>query len=131
VVLELMETDLLSIMQAVEAERLSEVDVVLRPGAACCVVIASGGYPEQYKKGYEISLSKASKFAGVTLYHAGTAMRDGKLLTSGGRVIGVTARAPNLKDAIEKAYGAAREVKFEGAYYRSDIGKTALNLIDR
>ena len=92
-------------------------------GSACCVIAASGGYPTEYKKGMEVT----EKDSECTVYHAGTALKDGKLVTSGGRVLGVTATAPTLKEAIEKAYKGIESVNFEGMFFRHDIGQRALN----
>lgn len=122
VVLPLLKTDLLEIMMAVRDERLSEINVEFDTGAACCVIAASGGYPIAYKKGFDI----CEKETDCTIYHAGTALKDGRLVTSGGRVLGVTATAKNLKEAVEKAYKGIESVNFEGMFYRRDIGQRAL-----
>ena len=126
VVLPLLKTDLLTVMRAVHDGRLSEVPVEFANGAAACVVVASSGYPQAYPKGLPISLGDAESRADVTVYHAGTALQDGRLVTSGGRVLGVTATGEDLPAALEKAYAAVREVSFEGAFYRRDIGARAL-----
>ena len=124
VVLPLLKTDLLTIFQAVEEERLAEVPVEFSNACACCVMVVSGGYPAHYEKGKAISIVPS---AGAIYYHSGTARRaDGALVTSGGRVIGATAVGDTLEAAIEKAYAAARGITFEGAYMRSDIGQRAL-----
>ena len=124
VVLPLLKTDLLTIFQAVEEERLAEVPVEFSQECACCVMVVSGGYPAHYEKGKAISIAPS---AGAIYYHSGTARRpDGALVTSGGRVIGATAVGDTLEAAIEKAYAAARGITFEGAYMRSDIGQRAL-----
>ena len=125
VVLPLLESDLLEIMLAVSEERLSEAEVKFKDGAACCVVMASNGYPTKYETGYEITLPQNSN----GIYVAGAKLSDGKLLTSGGRVLGVTETAETLKDAIEKAYKRVNEVHFENAFYRKDIGKKALEVL--
>ncbi len=125
VVLPLLESDLLEIMLAVSEERLSEAEAKFKDGAACCVVMASNGYPTKYETGYEITLPENSN----GIYVAGAKLSDGKLLTSGGRVLGVTETAENLKDAIEKAYKRVNEVHFENAFYRKDIGKKALEVL--
>lgn len=122
VVLPLLKTDLLEIMMAVRDERLSEINVEFDTGAACCVIVASGGYPIAYKKGFDI----CEKETDCTIYHAGTVLKDGRLVTSGGRVLGVTATAKNLKEAVEKAYKGIESVNFEGMFYRHDIGQRAL-----
>ena len=126
VVLPLLKTDLLTVMRAVHDGRLSEVPVEFANGAAACVVVASGGYPQAYPKGLPISLGDAESRADVTVYHAGTALQDGRLVTSGGRVLGVTATGEDLPAALEKAYAAVREISFDGAFYRRDIGARAL-----
>ena len=128
VVLPLLDTDLLTIMRAVEEERLSEVDVRFKGGAACCVILASGGYPEAYEKGKAIDLGGADAIADTWVFHSGTAVKDGQLVTSGGRVLGVTAMGDTLKTAIDRAYDAARRVRFDGMFMRSDIGKRALEV---
>ncbi len=128
VVLPLLDTDLLTIMRAVEEERLSEVEVRFKGGAACCVILASGGYPEAYEKGKAIDLGGADALADTWVFHSGTAVKDGHLVTSGGRVLGVTATGDTLKTAIDRAYDAARRVRFDGMFMRSDIGKRALEV---
>lgn len=125
-VLSLLETDLMDIMLAVEEERLGGMDVRFRPGAACCVVLASRGYPAQYRTGYEIDLGGADRMEDVFVYHAGTRREGEKLITSGGRVLGVTAAAATPEDAVQRAYAAADRVRFENAYCRRDIGARAL-----
>ena len=128
VVLPLLDTDLLTIMRAVEEERLSEIDVRFKGGAACCVILASGGYPEAYEKGKAIDLGGADALKDTWVFHSGTAAKDGQLVTSGGRVLGVTATGDTLKTAIDRAYDAARRVRFDGMFMRSDIGKRALEV---
>lgn len=128
VVLPLLKTDLLTVMQAVENEMLADLDIQWRDGAAACVILASGGYPVHYEKGKEITIP-AGLPANVTVYHAGDKLVDGKLFTSGGRVLGVTATADTLPEALESAYAAARSIHFDGAFMRSDIGKRALAAI--
>ena len=101
--------------------------VLIKPGAAACVVMASGGYPGQYKKGSEIrGLEGARALDDVVVFHAGTAIRDGAVVTSGGRVLGVTATGADLPGAISRAYEGVRAVTFEGAHFRTDIGHRAL-----
>ena len=113
-------------MTAVENGSLSSVPVEWSADSCCCVMIASGGYPEAYEKGKAIDLGKASEYAQV--YHSGTALDDeGHLVTSGGRVLGLSATAPTLKEAVDQAYRAAGEVRFDGAFFRHDIGQRALN----
>ena len=124
VVLPLLESDLLTVMQACTNGTLAETEVKFARKHACCVVTASGGYPESYAKGYEITMTPE---AAAHTYVAGAKLEDGKLLTSGGRVTGTTAVAESLADAVQKAYQLADGVQFENAYRRSDIGKRALD----
>ena len=126
VVLPLLKTDLLTVMQAVHAETLSALPVEFSDEAAACVIVASGGYPKSYKKGCVMDFGKAEELPDVTVYHAGTALKDGKLVTSGGRVLGVTATGKDLETALQKAYAAVEEIHFDGAFYRKDIGQRAL-----
>ncbi len=127
VVLPLLKTDLLTIMQAISAGKLADVNVEFDTGAACCVIIASGGYPVSYEKGKEINLGQSGEIEDVFVYHAGTAIKGGKLVTSGGRVLGVTAIAENLENAVKRAYLGAYEITFDDAFMRHDIGRRALN----
>ena len=122
VVLPLLESDLLTIMQAVQAERLAEVEVRFSGKSACCVIMASAGYPQSYEKGFEITLPQEDSL----IFVAGAKEQDGKLLTNGGRVLGVTELADSLPEAIRKAYETVQTVTFENAYYRKDIGQKAL-----
>ena len=126
VVLPLLKSDLLTIMQACENGTLAETDVEFSDGAACCVIIASGGYPEKYEKGKVIDMDGAEDEENVRVFHSGTALKDGRLLTNGGRVLGVTATADTLEDAIADAYKAAKKIHFDGMFMRSDIGKRAM-----
>lgn len=126
VVLPLLKTDLLTVMQAVHDETLSELSVEFSDEAAACVIVASGGYPKSYKKGCVMDFGKAETLPDVTVYHAGTALKDGTLVTSGGRVLGVTATGKDLETALQKAYAAVEEIHFDGAFYRKDIGQRAL-----
>ena len=126
VVLPLLKTDLLTVMQAVENETLADLNVEWSDGAAACVILASGGYPSHYEKGKVMTLPKTTP-ANVTIYHAGDKLDgEGRLVTSGGRVLGVTAAGPTLKEALADAYTAAETVEFEGKYMRHDIGRRAL-----
>lgn len=126
VVLPLLKTDLLTIMQAVENETLSDLDIEWSGGSAACVILASGGYPSHYEKGKAMTFP-ASLPANVALYHAGDKLDgQGRLVTSGGRVLGVTAVAPTLNEALADAYAAAETVDYEGKYLRRDIGRRAL-----
>ena len=120
VVLPRLKTDLYEIFDAIIDERLADVNIEWEDNAAVCVIIASGGYPESYKKGVPITIGKLDD--GIVLYHAGTAYKDGKLVTSGGRVIGVTATGKDIDEARKKAYANVDKVSFEGAFYRRDIG---------
>ncbi len=122
VVLPLLETDLLTIMKAVAEERLAEVEVKFSSKSACCVIMASAGYPESYEKGFEITLPADDSL----IYIAGAKEADGKLLTNGGRVLGVVELADTLPEAIAKSYESVKTVKFDNAFYRNDIGKKAL-----
>ena len=123
VVLPLLEGDLLTVMQATTNGTLDQTEVKFKDGSACCVIMASKGYPSSYEKGYEITIPAESAPA---VYVAG-AVLDGEVLkTSGGRVLGVTAVADTLPNAIEKAYQTVRTVHFGNAYYRNDIGKRAM-----
>ena len=123
VVLPLLESDLLEIMRAVTEERLAECEVRFREAHACCVILASEGYPAHYEKGYEITVPEA---VWPHVYVAGAAEKDGKLVTSGGRVLGVTAVAESLTEAVKEAYGLAHQIDFKNKYLRHDIGKRAL-----
>ena len=127
VVLPLLKSDLLTVMQATTNGTLAETEVEFSDGAACCVVMASNGYPTAYDKGFAITMSDD---AAAHTYVAGAKLNDGKLLTSGGRVLGVTATADTLADAIRGAYRRVEEVKFENAYYRRDIGQKALAALE-
>jgi len=124
VVLPLLESDLLTVMEAVTDEKLAETEVKFSDANACCVVVASGGYPLEYKKGCEITMGELT--GNTEVFVAGAKLEDGRLLTSGGRVLGVTSVAPTLKEAIETAYENAAKITFENAYYRTDIGARAL-----
>lgn len=126
VVLPLLKSDLLDIMMAVQSSTLSEVSVEFSDECACCVVKASSGYPKKYEKGYEITVSDDFPQDAI-LYFAGAKNEGGKLLTNGGRVLGVTAVADTLEGAVKKAYSAADKVKFDNEYMRTDIGKRALS----
>ena len=123
-----MESDLLPVLMACAGGDLSGVDVTFAPGAAACVVMASGGYPGSYRKGDIIhGLDEAGAIEDAVVFHAGTTMDDqGRALTSGGRVLGVTAGGGDIRSAIERAYEAANLIHWEDAYYRKDIGAKAL-----
>lgn len=123
VVLPRLKTDLVEIMEAVVDEKLDTLDIEWYDNAAVCVVMASGGYPVEYKKGYEITgIDTVNKMDDMVVFHAGTAIKDGKIVTSGGRVLGVTATAPDLDSAIKKAYEGVAKISFTDEFHRSDIG---------
>ena len=124
VVLPLLQSDLLDIMGAVADEKLAEAEVVFSRESACCVVMASRGYPEAYEKGFEITADKLPENADIFI--AGARLENGRLITAGGRVLGVTAVSENLAKAIDDAYAAVKNVHFKNSYYRQDIGKKAL-----
>ena len=124
VVLPMLESDLFTIMKACHDGTLADVDVRWSDGACACVIEASGGYPQHYEKGYEISgLDEDGQYEGITVYHAGTKKVDGKYLTNGGRVLGITAKGNDLPQALEKAYAAVEHITFEDMHYRHDIGR--------
>lgn len=127
VVLPLLQSDLLEIMLAVRGGCLNADMVRFKEGAACCVVLASEGYPKKYDTGFEIALPEVGRDEAV--YVAGAKLQEGKLLTAGGRVLGAVATAPTLREAIGKAYALADKIHFENAYMRRDIGKRALAAI--
>ena len=129
-VLPLLRCDLLTIMRACEYGTLDQTEVEFSDGAACCVILASGGYPEKYEKGREIRLGGAENASNVRVFHSGTSLKDGVLRTSGGRVLSVTATAPSLGEAIREAYAAARKVSFQDMYMRSDIGQRAMRALN-
>lgn len=125
VVLPLLKSDLLTVMQAVENGTLKDVDVEWSDQSACCVMIASGGYPEKYEKGKVIDFGKADEMAQV--FHSGTAMNEnGEMVTAGGRVLGVCCVRESLTKARDAAYAAAKQIRFEGMHMRTDIGARAL-----
>ena len=123
VVLPLLESDLLTVMKACRDGNLAETEVKFSGGSACCVVMASEGYPEAYEKGYEITVDADCQ---AEIYIAGAKLENGKLLTSGGRVLGVVTTADTLAEAVKKSYAEAEKVHFGNAYYRRDIGARAL-----
>lgn len=126
VVLPLLKTDLLTIMKAVRNGTLDKISVEFSEGSACCVIMASGGYPQDYEKGKEITFADTKD---AIIYHAGTKLENGRMLTSGGRVLGVTATADTLPEAINKSYEAVKGVSFERAHYRRDIGEKAVQIL--
>ena len=127
VVLPLLKTDLLTVMKAVTEEKLAEIKVEFSDNHACCVVLASEGYPKSYEKGYKLTIPENIK---DEVYVAGATLEDGELYTNGGRVVGVTAVADTLENAINLAYERAKTVEFGNKYMRSDIGQRALKIAD-
>ncbi len=123
VVLPLLESDLLTIMKAVTSETLSDTEVKFADKSACCVIMASNGYPKAYDKGFEMTIPDEIS---DNVYVAGAKLDGDKLLTDGGRVLGATAIAETLSEAINDSYNMVKNIKFENAYYRTDIGKRAL-----
>ena len=130
VVLPLLETDLVDIMEAVWEEKLDQLDIKWSDKSCACVVIASGGYPEKYETGKEISgLDEKGQSPLAYVYHAGTKLENGKYYTAGGRVLGVTATGSDLREALDKAYKAVDAITFEKAHHRNDIGQRALKAL--
>ena len=127
VVLPLLESDLLEIMLAVEEERLEDADVKFSSGAAACVIMASGGYPEKYETGFGVKIGKLPE--NTFVFHAGTKKTAAGIVTSGGRVLGVSAVGENLSAAINLAYKAVSEISFESEFHRNDIGQKALSAL--
>ncbi len=122
-----LESDLLEALEACVDGRLADSELRWTPGASACVVASSAGYPGSYKTGYPITgLAAAAQVPGVEVFHAGSALVDGKLLTAGGRVLAVSATGDTLQEALDRAYQAMGEIQFEGNYYRRDIGHRAL-----
>ena len=123
VVLPLLQSDLLTIMQATTNGTLAQTDVLFSDQSACCVIMASKGYPLAYEKGFELTIPDEIK---ENVYVAGAVQKDGKLLTNGGRVLGATATAATLREAVDKAYVMVETIHFDNAFYRRDIGRRAL-----
>ncbi len=122
-----MESDLVDALEACIDGRLAETELRWSPGAAACVVASSSGYPGSYETGYPITgLSDAARVPGVQVFHSGSKLADGQVLTAGGRVLGVTAVAGSLEEALDRAYEAMEMIQFDGIYYRRDIGHRAL-----
>ena len=122
-----LENDLVELLEACVEGTLNRIELKWRPGASICVVMASGGYPGSYQKGCPIDgLEEAARIDGVQVFHAGTASLEGRVVTSGGRVLGVTAVGPDLQSARDTAYRGVEKIRFEGAHYRRDIGAKAL-----
>ncbi len=127
VVLPLLETDIVDIFEAIWEDKLDKIDIKWKNGAAACVIMASGGYPKKYETGIEITgLDKSGQVEGGFVYHAGTKNEGGKIVTAGGRVLGVTCTGENLKEALDKSYALISRIKFDKAHYRTDIGKKVL-----
>jgi phosphoribosylamine--glycine ligase len=122
-----MESDLVDALEACIDGRLAETEFRWTPGASACVIASSVGYPGSYETGFPISgLAAAAQVQGVEVFHSGSALVGSQLLTAGGRVLGVTAVASSLEEALARAYEAIAEIHFEGIYYRRDIGHRAL-----
>ena len=126
VVLPLLDSDLVAIMCACADGTLADVPIRWKDDAAVCVVLASGGYPGHHEKGQEIHGLADAEAMGALVFHAGTAMKDGKLVTNGGRVLGVVGRGADISSAVDAAYAAATKISFKDAYYRKDIAHRAL-----
>ena len=129
VVLPRLKTDIVDIFEAINNETLSDLDIEWDERACTCVIMASGGYPKSYPKGIEINGLTDGQLDGVTVYHAGTKLDGDKLVTSGGRVLGVTALGDTLEAALEKSYAGVKSISFDGAHFRNDIGKRALDAL--
>ena len=129
VVLPRLKTDIIDIFESINNETLSDLEIEWSDEACACVILASGGYPKSYPKGIEINGLANGQAQGVTVYHAGTALKDGKLVTAGGRVLGVTALGADLQEALDKAYCAADKIDFENKHCRRDIGQRALKAL--
>ena len=129
VVLPRLKTDIMDIFEAINNETLSDLDIEWDDRACTCVIMASGGYPKSYPKGIEINGLTDGQLDGVTVYHAGTKRDGDKLVTSGGRVLGVTALGASIEEALAKSYAGVEKIKFDGAHYRKDIGQKALNAL--
>lgn len=131
VVLPRLKTDIIDIFEAINSGTLAELEIEWADEACACVIAASGGYPKSYPKGIEITGLENGQKDGVIVYHAGTAIKDGKLVTSGGRVLGVTALGSDLQQALDKAYAALDEIHFDNMHFRHDIGKKALAALNK
>jgi phosphoribosylamine---glycine ligase len=126
VVLPLLESDFIEVMLACIDGTLKDTEVKWKKEAAVCVVMAAGGYPKSYNKGDEITGLDAAEAAGNLVFHAGTAVKGGKIVTNGGRVLGVVATAPDIKGAVDKAYAGVKKINFVNVHYRKDIAHRAL-----
>ena len=123
----ILKTDLLEIICACIDKKLSEIQIEWDKKSACCVVLASGGYPEKYEKGKVISGFDIVDNSDIEIFHFSTKSKDGQFVTDGGRVLGVTATSDNLKITLEKAYDAINGISFDGMQFRKDIGKKSLD----
>ena len=121
-ILPLLDADLMAIFEAVEAGRLKDAEIRWKNESAACVVLASGGYPGAYASGLEITGIEDAAALGATVYHAGTRAQGGRVYTAGGRVLGVTATARTLREAVDRAYAAAGRIHFDDMHMRRDIG---------
>lgn len=130
VVLPRLKTDIIDIFEAINNETLSDLDIEWDERACTCVIMASGGYPKSYPKGIEISGLNVGQLDGVTVYHAGTKLDGDKLVTSGGRVLGVTALGDSIQQALDKSYEGVSKIHFDGAHFRKDIGQRALKALN-
>ena len=126
VVLPLLDGDLVQIMCACTDGTLSDVPIHWKDGAAVCVVLAAGGYPASYEKGHEIHGIRDAEDTGALVFHAGTAKRDGKIVTNGGRVLSVVGIGEDIASAVKNSYAAVEKISFKDAYYRKDIAHRAL-----
>ena len=117
-------------MLATVEGRLSEVDFKWSDDPACCVVMASGGYPASYEKGYAISGLEEAEENGAVVFHAGTSLKDGNIVNTGGRVLGVTARGSDIKQAVDKAYEAVGKINWQDVMYRNDIAYRAIERLN-
>ena len=129
VVLPRLKTDIMDIFEAINNETLADLHIEWDDRACTCVIMSSGGYPKSYPKGIEINGLTDGQLDGVTVYHAGTKRDGDKLVTSGGRVLGVTALGESIEDALAKSYAGVEKIKFDGAHYRKDIGQKALSAL--
>ena len=129
VVLPRLKTDIMDIFEAINNETLADLHIEWDDRACTCVIMASGGYPKSYPKGIEINGLTDGQLDGVTVYHAGTKRDGDKLVTSGGRVLGVTALGESIEDALAKSYAGVEKIKFDGAHYIKDIGQKALSAL--
>jgi phosphoribosylamine--glycine ligase len=120
----LLETDLFDIIEAIWEENLSEINVKFADKSAACVVMASGGYPEKYETGFHIT--GLDSIGCTEVFHAGTRIENGELVTAGGRVLNVVGIADDLQSALDKAYAAVKKIDFKNAHYRTDIGRKAI-----